>query len=95
MKAKQIEQLLQAGKILGDAGAFEKPFFLRWTIKDGKDFVGYVNAGGSPIEAANILVQLLEIGRQETAAIDAYLATKKNRRTDSIVSEFPLPFEEN
>jgi transcriptional regulator with XRE-family HTH domain len=93
--AHKLEQLALAADVFIESGTEITPFMLRRTVKNNQNFLELVQQGNSAVEAAQILVHLIQIGKQETAAIDAYLATKKNRRTDSIISEFPLPFEDD
>lgn len=94
--AHKLEQLALAADVFVASDTEVAPFMLRRTVQNDQNFLELVQQGASAEETAKLLVKLIRIGKQETAAIDAYLATKKNRRTDSIVEEFfPLPFKDH
>lgn len=93
--AQKLHDLARAADVFVKAGIEVNPFMLRRTVSNGQSFLEIVEQGGSALEAAKTLVQIVEIGQRERAFVDERLATKKNRKTGSIIDDFPLSYEDD
>ncbi len=93
--AERLYGLARAADVFVEAGLIVNLFMLRRTVADGQSFLEIVESGGSAVEAARTLVQVVQIGQRQRALIDQRLATKETRKTVSIIEEFPLAYEDD
>lgn len=93
--AKKLHGLARAADVFVKAGLEISPFMLRRIVANGQSFLEIVESGGSAIEAARALVQIVQIGQRQRALIEERLTTKQNRKTGSIIEEFPLPYDDD
>ena len=93
--AEKLHSLARAADFFVEAGLVVTPFMLRRTVVNGQSFLEIVEHGGSPVKAAQNLVQLVQIGQRQRALINQRLSTKQNRKTGSVIEEFPLPYEDD
>jgi transcriptional regulator with XRE-family HTH domain len=92
---QKLKQLALATDIFVQAKVQVTPFMLRRFVHSGQSFLEIVQNGGSAIETAKTLVELVQLGNQQRAAIEEQLASKKVRRTDSIIHDFPVSYEDD
>ncbi len=93
--AEKLHQLALAADLFAEAGIQVTPFMLRRTISNSQNFLEIIEQGGSALESAKTLLRIVQFGQQQRAFVDERLANKKNRKTGSIIDEFPLPYEDD
>ena len=76
--AHKLEQLALAADVFIESGTEITPFMLRRTVKNDQNFLELVQQGNSAVEAAQILVQLIQIGKQDKLVQTGILQIKQS-----------------
>jgi transcriptional regulator with XRE-family HTH domain len=92
--AQKLHDLARAADVFVKAGIEVNPFMLRRTVSGGQSFLEIIEQGGSAVEAAKTLVQIVEIGQRERALLDQHLANRP-RKTGSIIDDFPVSYQDD
>ncbi len=89
--AEKLQRLARAADVFAEADLTVTLFMLRRTVTKSQSFLEIVESGGSAVEAARALVQIVQIGQRQRTLLNERLANKESN-SEPFEADFPVSY---